>query len=343
MQLRKFLGAISAVLVGAGIYAVDSNGGFSQLIEKVQSISISATAQDGSSLSPEDQALGDKLQPFIKCMNGINTILRNEYDGYKSYFQQRDSGNYDEFHAGDGDFSSSLTGMDYSTNKTMLVQCPLDLDVAIKSEPADSDLDKSGAVYAEALRKLAPVLVDVRTYYDQANYRDDKMKRGRELDAQLRPILTTVEQASDQIGLAIDLRSMTLKAHELLAVEKASGRKYEWQTLNNMIVTRQAMTEIDAGVFDAARLKTIEAQVQAAYDAGAAYAAANPVDASSTEPKPLWFDLDGKLSDFLTAVKQFRRDFEAGASTALNADQARIGNAFNDLVKTYNMMGRLKG
>jgi hypothetical protein len=330
-------------LVGIGIYAVNSNGGLDQLVKKVQGISAAAMAQNGPALSPEDQALSDKLQPFIKCMNGINTILREEYGGYKSYFQQRDSGNYDEHHAGSGNFSSSLTGMDYSTNKTLLVQCPLDLDAAIKAVPVDDDLDKNGAAYAEALRKLLPVLSNIRTYYDQANYRDDKMQHGRELDTQLRPIIAAVAQASDQIGIAIDTRNATLKEHELLAVEKTSGRNYEWQTLNNMIVARQAAVEIDAGGFDATGLKAIEARVQAAYDAGAAYAVANPVESSTTKPKPLWFDLDRNLSDFLTAIKQFRRDFEAGASTALSGDQARISAAFNRLVKTYNMMGRVRG
>jgi hypothetical protein len=183
------------------------------------------------------------------------------------------------------------------------------------------------------------------TYYDQKDYLDDDMVKGRELDAQIAPLMETLFAAGDQMSAEVDVQTKALRVSELVAMEAANGRDFDWQTANVMNEARVATDGVEAlliaGTATEDALAKLEAPLQKAFDEATAHAAANPDATTALGNKPLWFNVEGPVSNLLAQIKEIRRDI--GASQA--DPQAALGKLYDDynsLVDTYNMMANLQ-
>ena len=63
--------------------------------------------------------------------------------------------------------------------------CRKNVEKANALEPRDAALEAAASAYAEAVSKLEPLLKEADDYYQQENYKDDKMAKGKALHPRL--------------------------------------------------------------------------------------------------------------------------------------------------------------
>jgi hypothetical protein len=224
----------------------------------------------------------------------------------------------------------------YEQNNAMSHECADGLDKAATMQPADPPLDDIAKVYAATLRRLIPLMNEADVYYDQKDHIDDKLAKGRKLDAQLAPEFAALEKASADMRAAVDDRDAQLKAARLTTLEAKEGRSLDWHTLNVMIVARKAVKDLQAAPLSKATVATHETSMQQAFDA--ARAAADAAPAAPAGKRPLWSGLQSNASNLLVAIKDLRRDLDAGKRASIDPVLAR----YDDLVRNHNLMAGVR-
>ena len=306
-------------------------------------------AQQQPLLSADDEALTAKLQPFIECINRVDSPLRGKAAEYREFLQQ-----YRERQADpEGtrlNRTPSFGGFKlkpFETDNEFSKDCIKAIASGIAMKPVDAALDQPGQSYATALEKLLPLMNAATAYYRQEDYKDDKLKKGKELDAQLSPLLDQLFAASSQIRQTVHAYNDGLHERELAAMEKQGGKTYEWHTLNVMFQTRRAV-EMIGNAADSGTLKEVvqqaEQKVQMAMDDATAHAQAHPNEKTPRGNKPLWFDIDGNASAFLKSIKDLRRAISDKETDSNITDRLnQVNDDFNSLVRTYNMVSKNRG
>jgi hypothetical protein len=281
------------------------------------------------------------LQPYIRCLNVVDTALRINYDQYRSNYDLLVVGNESGV-AGLAQFKIQV----YEEDNAFTKECADSLDAAIKMSPENAVLDDSGAVYAKTLRDLIPLMNEADLYYySQKDYLDDGMAKGKELDGQMAPMFDALFQASSAISDEIDTQSRFLRQKELEAMEAEHGRDFDWQLANVMMEARDLVDGLDAfgqsGTLTEAKAKELEGDLQKAFDEAVSYAAENPDVTTSLGRKPLWFDMESYIANILGDMKDLRR------ALAENPMPEREFNAvfdeYNRAIDNYNMQVNLGG
>ena len=197
-------------------------------------------------LSAEDEALTAKLQPFVQCIDDVDANLQKAVGEYRRFFAQEQEG-LAGTRARLG-FRHGFTGRAESlrTDNKFSKDCLKSLGEGIAMSPADPALDGAGKTFAATLEKLLPVMDTATAYYKQEDYKDDKFKKGKDLDAQLTPLFERLFAASATMREIVRVDQDKLHEHELVAMEKHGGKTFEWHTLNGMFQARRAVDAIEA-------------------------------------------------------------------------------------------------
>ncbi len=301
-----------------------------------------ATASSASYITAEDQALTDKLQPFISCVNTVDLRLQTvipEYHQVVNILTQDSNASISQI------FWGRFKIKPYEVDNQFTKDCVKGLQGAIAMSPADAGLDATGREYAETLEQLIPLMNDANAYYEHGDYKDDKMQKGKELDAKLSPLLDRLSASSVTLRELVRTNNRTLREHELSAMEKQDGKTFKWHTLNFMFQARVAIDDLDAlassDKLSAESIQPIEQRLQAALDEGRAYGAAHSGEKTRLGNRPYWFSMENDADFLLTEIKELRRAF----SNHEDRDQlvstfSQVGDRFNSLVKNYNMAAR---
>jgi hypothetical protein len=326
---------VLAAALGGFFLAYNFGGSLGDLVRKGSAGDGPAAGAAESVLPPAEAALFDKLQPHIKCLNGVDEALRTNYSEYRQNFDVLVTGSQEEVW--------SLTQFKiqvYETDNSFTKECADALDAAIKIQPGNEVLDKNGAIYAKTLRALIPLMNEAdEYYYSQKDYLDDAMAKGKELDAKMAPLFTTLFAASDAISLEVDTQSLILRQKELAAMEAEYGRDFDWHLANVMLESRKLVDALDAeaeaGTLTEAKVAELEAGLQKAHDEAKAYAAANPDVKTSLGNKPLWFDMESYIANLLGDVKDLRRALATNPNP--NQEFDAVFDEYNSAIDNYNM------
>jgi serine/threonine protein kinase len=125
-------------------------------------------------LAPAYEQLSQKLAEYSgECINRYSERAISSRDRYLSWCAR--SGPTGRERIIYGLYALSGDGRDCETAVTGAAQMP----------PEDAELETMAAEYAAALTALAPLISEAERYYEQADYRDDGMARGRALHPQL--------------------------------------------------------------------------------------------------------------------------------------------------------------
>lgn len=322
--------------VAAGIAFAFWQGG---LWDEFRSLYLSGNGPARSTASASaDDADWAKLNANVDCLNTVDSNLRQIYGQYRAAYDGLVQGA-----TGMGPFHSFKI-QPYEQDNQFSKDCIAGLATAIKAAPAMPVLDRAASDFSTALTELVPLMNETGTYYDQEDWKDDALAKGKALDAQIAPLFTRLFAAGDQMHVEVAKASKDLRARELAAMEAANGRDYDWQTQNLMNLSRDSIDAVDGmlatSTLTVEGLKPIEDTMQAAFDAAQAYAKANPDAKTALGNKPLWFDLESDFGDVLARLKDLRRALTDGgdANPALDG----LFGDYNSLVKSYNMMAPLK-
>jgi hypothetical protein len=296
-------------------------------------------------LTSQDANVSAKLQPFIVCINRVDTKMLQNIALYRQHFKLLAANPAAPMPLAIERFSSFKIAV-YEQGNSFITECAAGLEKSTALPPSDDELDGLARSYADTLRALVVPMNAADTYYSQKDYIDDKMATGRKLDAAMSPLFDKVAALSATMRAAVAIRDDRLRDARLAAIEKQRGRTLDWHTLNMMIESRRSLAKLESASGNKTLTKetvgAVEQTLQAAFDGAQTMAAKTgaPADAAKG-PKPLWFSIQSNAAGMLAAVKELRRELDTGKAAADPAMRLnRIVSAYNDLVRTHNMVAR---
>jgi hypothetical protein len=173
-------------------------------------------------------SLAAKVQPYIACLNRHSGRAFDSRARYLSW--------------------SAKTG---PTGKEKIVygvytlydptDCNLAIDKASDMEPHDAALEKAGNDFATSLVNLVPAVKEASDYYEQGDYKDDKMARGKMLHPKLMAAWDSFAAADAQLRAMIERINDQIQLENLARVEAQEGRKTRYYILALMIKAKAVL------------------------------------------------------------------------------------------------------
>jgi hypothetical protein len=196
-----------------------------------------------SSEEEKDAALGNKLGEYISCMNGTSKRVVDSRNRYLSWVKDEKVGPTGK--------ERNIYGL-YDVNAD---GCFPNLDRAKTMAPALPDVESAAAEYRKALEELDPLVKEANKYYDQDDYKDDKMAKGKALHPQLMNGFAKFEQVSKGFEDRVTALNDEVMARQLTRLEKDPTRRLQYLSQRGLNEAKAAIKLIDI-----AELKELDQQ-----------------------------------------------------------------------------------
>jgi hypothetical protein len=287
------------------------------------------------------QAMSAKMSGYVReCINSFSSSVSDSIRRYYSWVK-KDQG---------------ITGKERHVYGVFKIhgdprKCSQAVDKANKLEPKVPDLEKAASSYAAALEALVPVVNKAYPYYDQKDYKDDKLAKGKELHPQLVKVFTDFSAANKALYAVVDEHQEKLDQVSLGAVEGREGKKMLWQ-VKNTIVTAKRLFKLNAYPKKLAveKFKTELDSYAAALEAMKTYVEKNKSDKMAS--KADWYTRES--DDLLKAGKELyrrardsvpysrgeRMNMGGSGEWMVNGSPGKLLRAYNRVVDQYNSMMR---
>lgn len=224
---------ILVVIIGIGYYVYQSVGGsnvLKNLGENIPSIvsQVNKTLKTGStnaSNSPADDAMTEKLNAYVDLLNYVSEGVTRSHDRYAQWVDEKTGPTGNERHI------YGIYQLYDGESRLAAAQKAHDLQPSI-------DLDKHFPAYKDAYLKLKPLVDAAYTYYDQGNYKDDKMAKGKSMHAQLEAAFIAFEDASDKLSTDYELVDIAQRQKEMDQYKK-DGRTFAYNTASALYLGQQ--------------------------------------------------------------------------------------------------------
>lgn len=209
--------------------------------------------------------LGDKLQPYIGCINRLSSRTFDSEARYKSWVGK----------TGPTGKERIIYGL-YTIYDTK--DCRERVERIATTPPAVPELEKAGADYVAAVTAIEPMLKEANDYYDQKNYLDDKMAKGREMHPRLISAWENFGKADKTLREVVQRLNDQVQDEQIADIEKREGRKMRWHVLTLMSKAK-ALQRVEGGdqsKIDLAKVTPALEAYEASVIALEKYAEANP-------------------------------------------------------------------
>ncbi len=213
------------VAAALGLASLVSLAGCKQLAEArkaaeaLKAAASGVAASKGPAISSEedkDAALGSKLGEYISCMNGTSKRVIDSRNRYLSWV---------------GDEKLGPTGKErnvYGLYDINAGTCLSSLDRAKTMQPALPELESAAAEYRKALEELDPLVKQADKYYDQKDYKDDKMAKGKSMHPQLMNAFAKFEQVSRGFEDRVTTLNDQVNSRQFARLEKDPARRLQY-------------------------------------------------------------------------------------------------------------------
>jgi hypothetical protein len=294
-------------------------------------------------LAPDDpdQALGEKLNHPIECINGASMGVSRSHERYLGWVKDAKVGPVGN--------EQVVYGL-YEVQSFQVEKCKKELaELASSPTPPTPDLDKVAADYAAKLDAVLPLVAEAYKYYDLKNYQDDKFAKGKSMHAPLMAAFESFETAATALHEQVGKLKAGLAERELERVEKSEGKKLTWHRQKLMLLAKVVAdtgdvedTKLDLAKLDAAikDLETIDTALEG-------YVKEHPSEA------PAAFSIfTMEAQNLLKAAKELhrrvrdKRPYSTGDLMMLDGNngwmvegtQAKLIRSYNDLVNQSNQV-----
>jgi hypothetical protein len=238
---------------------------------------IAGNARAGSEEGP---SFAKKVQPYIGCLNRLTERAIQSRSRYLSWADK-----------------SGPTGREKIVYGLYTLYDPADCNRGISGaneiEPHDAALEEAGAAFMSSLMALTPLVKEAADYYEQGDYKDDKMAKGRQLHPRLMAAWDSFLAANGRLRDAVERINEQVQLEALAQIERTEGRKTRYFALALMIKAKalvraegdgdagakalvRAEGDGDAGAFDIARVTQALEGYEAAIKDIEAHGASNP-------------------------------------------------------------------
>jgi uncharacterized protein DUF3829 len=174
-----------------------------------------------------DDDLGEKLDKYIECINNASGSASDSADRYYTWVVDKAKGPTGAERNVYGLYE--LRGVD---------ECKKAVGEAKGMQPSLPELEKAGEDFAAAMSELAPLVKEAHTYYDQANYKDDKMAKGKELHPKLASAFDKVNKADEVMRVEFDKHKDAHQQRQLDRLKK-EGHELGFRHLTFMIQAKK--------------------------------------------------------------------------------------------------------
>jgi hypothetical protein len=234
-----------------GVVSLFSLGGCKQIAEAKKAAealkaAASAVEDKGTAVSPEedkDAQLGSKLGEYISCMNGTSKRVIDSRNRYLSWIADEKVGPTGK--------ERNIYGL-YDINADT---CFPNLERAKAAPPALPEVESAAAEYRRALEELDPLVKQANKYYDQNDYKDDKMAKAKQLHPQLMTAFAKFEQVSKGFEDRVTTLNDAVNARQFARLEKDPSRRLQY-------LSQKSLNEAKALIklTDIAELKELDLQ-----------------------------------------------------------------------------------
>jgi Protein of unknown function (DUF3829) len=277
------------------------------------------------------QSLTDKLQPYIECFNSLSESGLRSKARYLSWAA-----------------TSGPTGKERNIYGTYTLsdpsKCDAEIEAANKSEPRETTLENAGSAFIKSLVALEPLLKQANDYYDQGDYKDDKMAKGKALHPQLMAAWATFETANDQLDGVLDSLNDEVQLERLAEIEKAEGKQAHYYVLAVMLEAKKVFrVEGEEKIPDLAKINTA---------LGALETSVSELDAfASGADRKVGSIFMSQVKGYLTTAKELMRRMRdktpyssgdrmmlqtSGAGWMVVGSPPRLVHDYNGLVEAFN-------
>jgi hypothetical protein len=278
-------------------------------------------------LTPE-QMLTEKMNAYVGC---INRLSERAYDSRKRYASWA--------------AKSGPTGKERIIYGTYTIydtsDCRKNVEKANALEPRDLALEAAASAYADAASKLEPLLKEADDYYDQEDYKDDRMAKGRALHPRLLAAWDAFANADKALRAGVETVNDRRAVERLAAIERSEGRKVTYHVQAVMIDAKRVLRTLDAEQPDLSAI----AQALNQYEANV-----KVTDKLAESEKKIGSMFVGEAKSFLTTAKQLMRRIRdkvpysqgdrmmlnAGSGWMVEGSPPRLLRDYNELIEAYN-------
>jgi hypothetical protein len=287
-----------------------------------------AAAQDKTPSSPSQ--LVEKLNAYVGC---INRLSERSYESRNRYFSWAKK--------------TGPTGKERIIYGTYTIydtsDCKKNVEKANALEPRDADLEAAASAYAEAVGTLEPLLKEADEYYEQENYKDDKMAKGKALHPRLVAAWDAFASADKKLRAGVEAIKDKQAAEQLAAIEAKEGRKVRYHVEALMIQAKRLLRAEDADKPDIAAITAALGEYEAAVKA------AEDASGKNGDAKLGSFFMSNAKS-YLTTAKQLMRRIRdkvpysqgdrmmlgGGGGWMVEGSPPRLLRDYNQLIESYN-------
>jgi hypothetical protein len=304
------------------------------------SISASPVAAQSSALpqtvaTPESKVLTQKLNAYVEC---INRLSERSYQSRSRYFSWA--------------AKSGPTGKERIIYGTYTIYetapCKQKVEAANALEPHEPELEAAAEAYAAAVVTLEPLLKEADDYYDQQNYKDDKMAKGRALHPRLVAAWNAFEAADVKLRKLVDEHQDRQARARLAEIERTEGIKDRYHIEAVMLTAKYLIRAQQASPFNLEAFTKALSEFEAIVKATEDYAEANKGSKVGSS-----FIRDAK--SYLTTAKMLMRRVRdkvpysqgdrmlmesGGGAWMVEGSPARLARDYNQLISSYNRGGR---
>lgn len=282
----------------------------------------------------QDQLLTEKLNAYVECLNRLSA---RSYDSRERYFSWA--------------AKTGPTGRERIIYGTYTIydtaDCRKGVEKANASEPHDADIEAAATAYVAAVSALEPLLKEADDYYEQENYKDDKMAKGKALHPRLVAAWDAFASADQKLRSGVEAVNDRRALARLADIEKSEGRTARYQIEALMIQAKRVLRAENADKPDVA------AMTLAVNDYEDVVKAADQLAGSGSGAKIGSIFISNAKSYLVTAKQLMRRirdktPYSDGDKMMLNSGAGgwmvegsppRLLRDYNQLVDAYNRGG----
>jgi hypothetical protein len=221
--------------------------------------------------------------------------------------------------------------------------CRAAIAKANAAEPRDAEWEAAATAYGEAIGVLEPLLKTANDYFDQQNYKDDKMAKGRDLHPRLMAAWDAFAKADAALRTRNEAASDQVTTAKIAEIEAKEGRKVRWHVENLMLAAKRLHR---VQVRDKPDLNTIQSALTA-YEA----LVQDTERAIEADEKKAGGSVLSASKSFLVTAKQLMRRVRdkipysqgermilssGGGSWMVEGSPGRLTRDYNQLVDAYN-------
>ena len=269
----------------------------------------------------ESDALGQKLNVYVACINEVEPELLKAIETYKSWV---------DFSKGTDDKSAVRGISSIDPEHSFYKECFEGLKKVGSLGPKEAGLDTAGEAYKNATLGLTAISTEAEKYYKHSNYKDDGFKKGQELHPKLVAAIETYLSARTFLHENVDRVADARTALELLEVEKKEGRKIRFHKMNLMMEAKKLLANVHSE--DSDTLAKINSQFAKAYQEAVAFNKANPKIADEAS---YWESVCTRAEDLQIAFKELAR---LRADGSVKKGDKKLNKAIEKVFKTYNKL-----